>query len=295
MPLHDTITAASLAVETMPLPTPGWGAAQALHALDQARDELDVRGLRLPDATVVSALTTVVLRAGEYAVKVYPPGTDAAALEQIQVALTGSSTTHLPVGAPVSTAAGVLTVIPWLRAAAPVTWAELGALLRAFHTEHQVAAVPRWVPLSRLASQVRGLPEEAARVLLDARVALLAALDEVDSEVGEGIIHGDVSPSNVMRATTGPRLIDVDWVSRGPREYDLASAARRVADGEISVREYDAFCAAYGFDVRGWAGLPVLNRIADLSGVAFRLWDSRQHGRSLDWIDEELRVWRTAP
>jgi len=295
MPPHDKITATSLAEETMPLPTPGWGAAQALHALDQARDELDVRGLRLPHATVVSALTTVVLRAGEYAVKVYPPGTDAAALEQIQVALAGSSTTHLPVGAPVSTAAGVLTVIPWVQAAAPVTWAELGAILRTFHTEHQVAAVQRWVPLSRLAPQVRGLPEEAAQVLLDARDALLAALDEVDSEVGEGIIHGDISPSNVMRATTGPRLIDLDWVSRGPREYDLASAARRVADGEISVREYNAFCGAYGFDVRGWAGLPVLNRIADLSGVAFRLWDSRQHGRSLDWVDGELRVWRTAP
>jgi hypothetical protein len=27
--------------------------------------------------------------------------------------------------------------------------------------------------------------------------------------------------------------------------------------------------------------------------VAFRLWDSRHHGLDLDWVEHELRVWRT--
>jgi aminoglycoside phosphotransferase (APT) family kinase protein len=130
-------------------------------------------------------------------------------------------------------------------------------------------------------------------VLLAARQALLDALTEVESAVGEGVIHGDVSPSNVMRSPAGPRLIDLDWAARAPREYDLASAARRCRDGSISRRAYRAFCSAYGYDVQGWPGLPVLDRIADLGGVAFRIWDSRHHGLDLDWVADEVRVWRT--
>ena len=109
--------------------------------------------------------------------------------------------------------------------------------------------------------------------------------------MGEGAIHGDVSPANVMRTPEGPRLIDLDWVARAPREYDLASAARRVRAGEMSRRDYARFCTAYGVDVRSWPGLPLMDRIADLGGVAFRLWDCRHHGQDLAWVERELREW----
>jgi hypothetical protein len=285
-------TAARPAAATPPLPLPTglWGAVQALAALDEARPFLPVG---LPDATVVSALTTVVLRAGDHAVKVYPPGTDPAHLDRISTVLAGSSTAHLPTAPAVVTSYGVLTVTPWLSGTGTVTWPELGALLRAFHTEHAEADVPRWSPLARLESQVAGLPPEWAEVLLAARAALLRALAEVDSWVGEGAIHGDVSPANVMRTPDGPRLIDLDWVARAPREYDLASAARRVRAGEMSRRTYAGFCRAYDVDVRSWPGLPLMDRIADLGGVAFRLWDSRHHGQDLAWVEQELREWTT--
>lgn len=276
----------------MPLPMPvgPWGAAQALAALEEARSLLPVA---LPAATVVSALTTVVLRCGDHAVKVYPPGTDPAHLDRISAVLAGSGTAHLPCLPAVTTAYGVLTVASWLPAGRPVTWTELGGLLRDFHREHSTAGVPRWTPLSRLESQVAGLRPEWAQVLLDARSRLLSALDEVESWVGEGAIHGDVSPSNVLRTPDGPRLIDLDWVGRAPREYDLASAARRVRSGEISRRAYEGFCTTYGVDVRSWPGLPLMDRIADLGGVAFRLWDSRHHGRDLGWVEQEIREWTT--
>ena len=274
----------------LPLPRPGWGVTQALAAYGAARQVLPA----LPEgASVVSALTTVVLRAGDVAVKVYPPGTDAAHLDRLGRALAGSHTAHLPLAAPVVTAHGVVTLSAWLPTARPVGWPELGALLRAFHAEHAAADVAAWTPLSRLPSQVTGLPPDAAQVLLDARTALLAELAALRSELGVGTIHADVSPSNVMRTAAGPRLIDLDWMGYAPREYDLASAARRVRTGEMSRRTYAGFCAAYGHDVRSWPGLPVLDRIADLGGVAFRLWDDRHHGRPLDWVGEELRVWRT--
>ena len=280
----------TVAPVSLPLPVGSWGATEAMAALAEARPRLPDH---LPDATVVSALTTVVLRAGDHAVKVYPPGTDAAHLNRLAFALSGSASAHLPRQPAVVTTYGVVTLTPWLPAARPVSWAELGAVLRAFHVEHATADVPRWTPLSRLPSQVAMLPSEQAAVLLDAREALLGALSEIRSEVGYGAIHGDVSPSNVMRTPAGPRLIDLDWVAWAPREYDLASAARRVRAGEISPRTYAGFCRAYGFDVRGWTGLSVLDRIADLGGVAFRLWDSRHHGLDLDWVHKEVRVWRT--
>ncbi|MFL6134788.1 MAG: phosphotransferase enzyme family protein [Nocardioidaceae bacterium] len=274
---------------TLPLPAGPWGIEHALAAVAEARDAMP---FDLGETTLVSVLTTVVLRCGEYAVKVYPPGTDASHLNRLAHALAGSCAAHLPLCPPLVTTHGVLTVSRWLRETRPVSWRELGALLRDFHAEHAHADVPEWQPLSRLASQVEGLTDESAAILLGARDSLLDALAEVHSELGEGTIHGDVSPSNVMHAPTGPRLIDLDWVGRAPREYDLSSASRRVADGEISLDAYKQFCTAYDFDVRSWPGLPLLNRIADLGGVAFRLWDSRHHGLDLDWVDDEVRVWR---
>jgi hypothetical protein len=173
-----------------------------------------------------------------------------------------------------------------------VSWQELGTLLRRFHTEHDRTDLPVWVPLTRLQSQVAGLPVEYAGVLLEARRTLLTALGELPTVLGHGVIHGDLSTSNVMRTSEGLRLIDLDWAGVGPREYDLASAARRVDAGQLDPGEYQTFCDTYGFDVHGWPGLAVLNRIADLGGVAFRLWDDRRHGRSLDWVPDEVMLWR---
>jgi hypothetical protein len=284
------VPATVAAATPLPLPETAWGAAEAFAALGEARPWLPVA---VPEASVVSALTTVVLRAGDHAVKVYPPGTDAAHLDRLAGALGGSTTAHVPTGRAVVTSYGVVTTVPWLARARRVSWAEVGDLLRRFHAEHADADVPRWTPLSRLPSQVQGLAAEDAAVLLGARAELLTALSEVRSEAGEGAIHGDVSPSNVMRTPSGPRLIDLDWVARAPREYDLASAARRFRAGAISRRTYAGFCRAYGYDVRCWPGLPVLDRIADLGGVAFRIWDSHHHGTGLDWLPDELKVWRT--
>lgn len=274
----------------LPLPEGRWGAGEALLAVAEARPHLPP----LPAALrVVSALSTVVVEAGQYAVKVYPPGTDAAHLHRLATALGSSGTAHVPTWAPVTTLHGVVTTSPWLPAAAPVSWAELGELLGAFHREHAAADVPEWAPLSRLHAQVTTLPPGPARVLVDARASLLTALADVRSELGHGVIHGDVSPLNVLRSGQGPRLIDLDWVARAPREYDLASAARRVRSGEISGGDYRAFCAGYGFDVLGWPGLRVLDRIAELGSVAFRIWDCRRQGLDIGWLPAELASWHT--
>ena len=277
--------------DPLPLPTAGWGVADALDALAEARLALAVP---LPDPAVVSALTTVVLRAGDHAVKVYPPGTDPEHLDRTARGLAGTTTALLPVAAPVVTSHGVVGVSPWLPATEPVTWAETGALLRRFHADHADADVAPWQPLRRLLAQAADLPDDVADVLLDARAALLAALDGLHSPLGVGTVHGDVSPANVLHAPGGRALlIDLDFVARAPREYDLTSAARRRDSGELDAATYRGFCDAYGADVRDWDGRVVLDRIARLGGVAFRVWDDRRQGAPLDWLTDAVAAWRT--
>jgi hypothetical protein len=283
---HDN---APCAPSPLPLPDPDWGVAAALRALQDARPMLPGP---VPAAEPVSVLTTVVLRAGDVAVKVYPPGTDTGHLDRIATALRGSTTALTPHTRAVRTPHGVVTLAPWATATGPVGWAELGSLLRGFHAEHAAADVPRWRPMSRVPSQAALLLAEDSQVLLDARAALLDALDRTHSDLGHGTIHGDVSGGNVLRTSGGPRLIDLDWVAHGPREYDLAGAARRFRCGEIDAEAYHAFCDGYGYDVTGWPGLPILDRIAELAGVAFRIWEARRLGSGLDWLDAELQRWR---
>nr|WP_297429723.1 hypothetical protein [uncultured Actinotalea sp.] len=278
-------------LEVLPLPTDGWHLADALDALAEAR--LALPDLPAADAVVVSDLTTVVLRVGDHAVKVYPPGTDPAHLARVVAGLAGSTTALLPTAGPVVTSSGVVLVAPWRTAVRPIDWTGTGALLRRFHDDHATADVAPWDPLRRLVTQVEGLPDDDARVLLDARLALLDALTGVRPFLPPGVVHGDVSPLNVLHTAAGPVLIDIDFVARGPREYDLFSAARRHVTGELDDAAYRGFCRAYGADVRGWEGFAVLDRVGRLGGVAFRLWDDRRHGRPLTWVADAVREWRT--
>ncbi|AEE44951.1 phosphotransferase [Cellulomonas fimi] len=276
--------------DPLPLPRAGWGAADALAALEEARLVLPVA----PDEPeVVSVLTTVVLRLGDDAVKVYPPGTDAAHLGAVATALDGSRRGLLPRQAPVVTSSGVVVVSPWLADARPARWPRIGRALRRFHDDHTDADVPAWVPLRRLDGLLDALPDDAAAVLLDARAALLDAVASAGTELGTGAVHGDVSPGNVLRSRGRTWLVDLDFVARGPLEYDLTSAARRFDAGELDDVTYLRFCRAYGHDVRGWAGRPVLDAVAELGGVLFRLWDDRQRGVGSPWLGAAVGRWRT--
>lgn len=281
---------AVLPPDPLPLPLGTWGADEALLALDEARLALP---FPVPAASVVSALTTVVLRAGDLAVKVYPSGTDPDHLARVATALAGSATALLPLVPPVVTSWGVVTVAPWLTTTGPVGWAGTGALLRAFHAEHADADVPLWQPLRRVLTVAPALPDAAARVLVDARAALLAEVAALRSPLGTGVVHGDVSPANVLATPSGPLLIDLDFAARAPLEYDLSSAARRTDAGEIDAATYLAFCRAYGADVRTWEGRAVLDAVAQLGGVAFRAWDDLRQGRALGWLDDVVARWRT--
>jgi hypothetical protein len=272
-------------VDPLPLPQPGWGAAQAREAVAEAALALPALTAR---AHLVRAVSTVVFRVGESAVKVHPPGTDAAHLALVHAVLRDSPVTVAAGLAPVVTSHGVVTVTAWAGDATPAGWGAVGRALRTLHDLPTAPALPPWTPLRRLPAQLEHLPRPYALLLADARERLLDRLADLEPPLAPGALHGDVSPDNVLRAADGPRWIDLDFAYAGPREYDLSAVVRRYAAGALSDADYRAFVTAYGVDLRGWPGLALVDAVCALSGLGFRLWTDRCAGRDSPWLAAEL-------
>ncbi|MGN6242836.1 MAG: phosphotransferase [Motilibacteraceae bacterium] len=288
-----------------------WGAAEALLAWRAAADLLGASPAEAGTPVLVRELSTVVLRAGDFAVKVYPPDLDPARLEAVLHALPADAgELVLPVlGHPavVRTPHGLVSRYPWLDRGATASWPEIGALLRSFHATPGVdeALLPRWSPLSRVPEQLAvyaAHPQHdpgLAEVLTAARDRLLAGVAELSSDLGWGMVHGDVSAENVLRAAAEPTapegrcvFIDLDWVACAPREYDLVGAALRRDHGELDEETYLGFCRAYGHDVRSWSGLGLVTDICELGGLTFGLWAACRRQEDLSWLPEAVRRWR---
>ncbi|MET8679975.1 aminoglycoside phosphotransferase family protein [Streptomyces sp. NPDC004647] len=97
-------------------------------------------------------------------------------------------------------------------------------------------------------------------------------------------VHGDAWPGNLIRTISGPLMMDLERFSLGPPEWDLVSTAVRTkTTGAVTAAEYDAFCAAYGYDVTKWAGYEILAGARELRMVTY----AAQHAASNpEWADQ---------
>ncbi|MBX6388430.1 MAG: aminoglycoside phosphotransferase family protein [Frankia sp.] len=197
---------------------------------------------------------------------------------------------------PVVTSTGIVTLwaLHEVDPACRVSATELGGLVRRFHelAATDVELVGPWEPFAlidpRLAAAERdGIESTLTGPLVELREELAAAVSGLDSELGVGVIHGDMHYGNVL-CLPGRRLllIDFDQVSRGPLEWDLVPnlvTARRFG---LAAAEYDAFSAAYGYDLRSSPHADVLVRLRELGMVS---WLLQQFGLSAD-VDAEIRL-----
>ncbi|NHC12258.1 phosphotransferase [Motilibacter deserti] len=277
-------------------PEPAFGLEQVLAAARAAAAPLGLSPASVRAARVVQVVSTAVLEVDGLAVKVYPAGSDAVRLSAQAAALDAAASLWVrPVAPPVVTRHGVVVGYPWVPAGAPVGWPEVGSLLRSWHAAAvPTDELPAWTPLRRLPGQVAAYAALPAadpglvRVALAARERLLTEVSGLSSGLGVGAIHGDVSPSNVLRRDGRPVLIDSDFVAVGPKEYDLVPAAQRRERGELDEAEYLDFCAAYGYDVRSWPGLGLVEEICGLGAVTFRVWCAAQRGEDVSWLGTAL-------
>jgi aminoglycoside phosphotransferase (APT) family kinase protein len=121
---------------------------------------------------------------------------------------------------------------------------------------------------------------------------LLDTYRQLKFALPEGMIHGDAWWGNLLR--DGDRVVLADWdaVSTGPREIDLIPTLQAPRFG-LPEHERDAFIAAYGHDIRGWSGYPVLRDIRELSTISALLRDAHLDPAAHDQLKVRLRSIRT--
>jgi hypothetical protein len=92
----------------------------------------------------------------------------------------------------------------------------------------------------------------------------------------------------------GDQVVLADWdvVSTGPREIDLIPTLQASRFG-LPEHERDAFIAAYGHDIRGRSGYPVLRDIRELSTISALLRDAHLDPAAHDQLQVRLRSIRT--
>ncbi|MER6086786.1 aminoglycoside phosphotransferase family protein [Streptomyces bluensis] len=144
---------------------------------------------------------------------------------------------------------------------------QLGDLLRTLHSlPSPPVTLPRYQPLVSLNSAVKSSTHLASNQrawLLEREQELLHSYGGLEFPLGHGPIHGDAYPGNTLWDDRDVRLGDWDEAAFGPREIDLANTFQGVRFGRTSA-ELDDFSLRYGYDIRHWAGLPVLCSIRDL-------------------------------
>ncbi|MFJ9032465.1 phosphotransferase enzyme family protein [Streptomyces sp. NPDC102274] len=97
-----------------------------------------------------------------------------------------------------------------------------------------------------------------------------------------GPIHGDALPRNVHVGPDGPVLVDLETFSSDLREHDLVVMALSRDRYGLSAEAYDTFTAVYGWDVREWAGCPVLRGARETASCAWVAQHAPANPKALD-------------
>lgn len=196
----------------------------------------------------------------------------------------------LPVEQPLTSHGCVVTFWRYLPQDGPApTAADLGHLLRQLHgLGSPDIQLPAYRPLTsvRRAIDTSHAISEDERTWLKAHVEqLLAAYTTLTFLLPAGMIHGDAWRGNLLR--DGQRVVLADWdnVSIGPREIDLVPTLQAPRFG-LPEDQRDAFIAAYGPDIRSWAGYEVLRDMRELSTLTAIL----REGHANDTARRELQV-----
>ncbi|WP_077797884.1 phosphotransferase enzyme family protein [Streptomyces sp. JHA26] len=127
-----------------------------------------------------------------------------------------------------------------------------------------LGGVERWL---RLAGDAIA-PADAA-YLRERRDGFATAAAALTPHLPPGPIHGDALPRNAHVGPDGPVLVDLETFSADLREHDLVVMALSRDRYGLPAEAYDAFTAAYGWDVREWDGCAVLRGARETASCAW--------------------------
>ncbi|MFD7863802.1 phosphotransferase enzyme family protein [Streptomyces sp. NPDC059783] len=250
----------------------------------RAREVLGAAGLS-GDAELIALGENAVFAVGDLVVKV---GRDAGASPELwdraerEVAvarwLAGSGVPAVRAAEPGARLVDGHPVTVWHRlpqAVRPAEPKDLGPLLAAVHAlpapegltlppRELLGGVERWL---RLAGEAID-PADAA-YLRERRDGFAAAAAGLVPRLAPGPIHGDALTRNVHVGPDGPVLVDLETFSSDLREHDLVVLALSRDRYGLPAGAYDAFTAAYGWDVREWDGCAVLRGARETASCAW--------------------------
>ncbi|WP_328739028.1 aminoglycoside phosphotransferase family protein [Streptomyces erythrochromogenes] len=249
----------------------------------RARDVLTAAGLTgggTAEPVLLALGENAVFAAGDLVVKV---GREAALLERAERELAvadwfaASGIPAVRAAEPRPRLVGGHPLTLWHRlpdAVRPAGPEDLAVLLRAVHAlpdppfalpaRDLLGGVERWLRLAGDAID----PADAAylRSRRDGYADEVAALSP---HLPPGPVHGDALPRNVHVGPDGPALVDLETVSADLREHDLVVMALSRDRYGMPAGEYEAFAAAYGWDVRDWEGCAVLRGARETASCAW--------------------------
>lgn len=127
-----------------------------------------------------------------------------------------------------------------------------------------LGGVERWLLLAGDA-----IDPADADFLRERRDGFAAAAGALTPHLTPGPIHGDALPRNVHVGPDGPVLVDLETFSADLREHDLVVLALSRDRYGLPAERYDAFTAAYGWDVREWEGCTVLRGARETASCAW--------------------------
>ncbi|MER6808105.1 aminoglycoside phosphotransferase family protein [Spirillospora sp. NPDC000708] len=159
-----------------------------------------------------------------------------------------------------------------------VSTTDLGHLLRDLHNSPPPPFPVRSLtdPLASIRATVQlhpGVLTPADQAWLTTRITHLTdawrALPFVSPPT---LVHGDAWIDNLLRHQDGHVVLgDWDSVAIGPREWDLIHSYHGQRRFGLSRTDVDTFAAAYGYDLRTWAGYETLMQIRDVYAIGIHI------------------------
>jgi Ser/Thr protein kinase RdoA (MazF antagonist) len=149
------------------------------------------------------------------------------------------------------------------------THADLARLLASFHALGDgPCELPSFDPLgpsfTRLA-RAAGILDADRDYLYERCTEMAQQYRRLEFALPVGPIHGDAWAGNLLTDQGQVVLLDFESAATGPREWDLMPTAVAAERYGLPEERYEQFAAAYGFDVRDWAGYPVLREVRQLT------------------------------
>jgi Ser/Thr protein kinase RdoA (MazF antagonist) len=149
------------------------------------------------------------------------------------------------------------------------TQADLGRLLASYHSLGGCPCdLPAFdafrTPLERL-DKTTAVAAGDLKFLRERCADLADQFRDLEFALPAGPIHGDAHTNNLLTDRGQVVLLDFESAAIGPREWDLMPTAIAVERYGLPDERYREFAAVYGFDVREWAGYPVLREIRTIT------------------------------